>query len=459
MFDQIGKIIFDNEIVATASDFNMGIEVEMHRVNADASLSNIPYPSAIGSQRKNKYIKNDFLQMQTEIITPTTAHSIDAMHYLMQLNDTLRNALAKDEMLWALSMPPVLPEDKSEIPISDVDPEKKEYYRQWSKIHGIESGIPTGVHLNISINQQVLEAVWWNVRNEGTFSEAEMINHLYEKIVQGFIRYEWLLTYLFGNNPIAEKNFFNDNEGPNHPVRSIRESHFGLGNKLKGDYSSVAHYAQGIQNGIKTGELLNEAEFHGSIRFKKNGKSIDEALKSGVDYIELRMLDLDPTTSVGVRTSTIRFVRMMLTYFMITPALTESTKMPEFLAEGMYMNENVALENPKSKTQYQAEGQVFLDQLQDFGATIHWGPEYQEVLEMMQNRLDNTNLTPSANLTDHIQNGSLVPYALQIGARYQNRAHRNPNPFKGFADNPEMPVTELKQKLFDKSNQPVEYKE
>jgi glutamate--cysteine ligase len=117
------------------------------------------------------------------------------------------------------------------------------------------------------------------------------------------------------------------------------------------------------------------------------------------------------------------------------------------------------LENPKSKTQYQAEGQVFLDQLQDFGATIHWGPEYQEVLEMMQNRLDNTNLTPSANLTDHIQNGSLVPYALQIGARYQNRAHRNPNPFKGFADNPEMPVTELKQKLFDKSNQPVEYKE
>ena len=125
MFDQIGKIIFDNEIVATASDFNMGIEVEMHRVNADASLSTRPYPSAIGSQRKNKYIKNDFLQMQTEIITPTTAHSIDAMHYLMQLNDTLRNALAKDEMLWALSMPPVLPEDKSEIPISDDDPEKK----------------------------------------------------------------------------------------------------------------------------------------------------------------------------------------------------------------------------------------------------------------------------------------------------------------------------------------------
>lgn len=37
MFDQIGKIIFDNEIVATASDFNMGIEVEMHRVNADGN--------------------------------------------------------------------------------------------------------------------------------------------------------------------------------------------------------------------------------------------------------------------------------------------------------------------------------------------------------------------------------------------------------------------------------------
>ena len=62
MFDEIGKIVFDNEIIATASDFNMGIEVEMHRVDLTGHLSNRPYPKAIGNQRKNKYIKNDFLQ-------------------------------------------------------------------------------------------------------------------------------------------------------------------------------------------------------------------------------------------------------------------------------------------------------------------------------------------------------------------------------------------------------------
>lgn len=454
MFDEIGKTIFENEIVATASDFNMGIEVEMHRVDTTGHLSNRPYPKAVGNQRKNKYIKNDFLQMQTEIITPTTSHSSDAMNYLMQLNDTLRNALAPDEILWPLSMPPVLPKDKHEIAISDVDPDKKAYYEQWAKIHGMTSGIPTGVHLNISINDQVIDTLWHAAQQHAHPDKAAYINHLYEKIVQGIVSYEWLITYLFGNSPIAEKNFFDDDTAPTSPVRSIRESHFGLGNNLKGDYSSVANYIDKIEAGIDSGELLNEAEFHGSVRFKKSDASIKEALNSGVDYIELRMLDLDPGTAVGVRTSTIRFIRMMMTYFLFAPALTSPDKMQAKLAQGMAMNETVALENPKEKTIYQREGQELMDQLQDFGATIHWGPEYQEVLDLMQDRLDNVNLTPGAILCDNIKNHSLTLYALQMGARYQRRAHKNPTPFTGFEKQPDMPENELRHKLFDKSEEP-----
>lgn len=93
MFDTIGQIIFNNEIVAKASDFNMGIEVETIRIDSAGRLTKEPYPKALGNQRKNHFIKTDVYQIQSEIITPTARKSLDAMHYLMALNDTLRNAL------------------------------------------------------------------------------------------------------------------------------------------------------------------------------------------------------------------------------------------------------------------------------------------------------------------------------------------------------------------------------
>ncbi|WP_225429722.1 hypothetical protein [Lentilactobacillus parafarraginis] len=112
MFDEIGQIIFNNEIVAKASDFNMGIEVESIRIDSSGRLTNEAYPKALGNQRKNHFIKTDVYQIQSEIITPAARKSLDAMHYLMALNDTLRNALEPNEMLWPLSMPPILPKDK-----------------------------------------------------------------------------------------------------------------------------------------------------------------------------------------------------------------------------------------------------------------------------------------------------------------------------------------------------------
>ncbi len=49
-------------------------------------------------------------------------------------------------------------------------------------------------------------------------------------------------------------------------------------------------------------------------------------VKNGTDYIELRMLDLDPTTALGVRTSAIRFFRILLSYFMMMPTLESDDK-------------------------------------------------------------------------------------------------------------------------------------
>ncbi|WP_258418806.1 hypothetical protein [Lentilactobacillus parafarraginis] len=304
------------------------------------------------------------------------------------------------------------------------------------------------------MNEAVLKAVWEGQQSEFD-SYQEFVNYMYIKIAQGFVYYRWLITYLFGNSPIAEKNFFEpDDDQPTHPVRSIRSSNYGLTSDVKKDYRTVGDYVNNIESNIKSGKLFSEAEYHASVRLKTMHGDLTNMVKHGVDYIELRMLDLDPTTALSVRTNTIRFFRILLSYFMMTPPMADQEKINLKLAQGISMNEVVALENPYQQTIYHHEAQNLLDKLQLFGATIQWGPEYQEVLDTMQDRLDNPNLTPAANLCDHEVDGSLMSYGLAMANRYQNRAHENPHPFTGFEEQPDMTAAELRQRLFGAMGKP-----
>ena len=97
MFSRIGQIIFDHEAVLEASDFKMGIEIEMNRVDKRGHLSREPYPAAVGDQAQNPWLTNDFLSTMSEIVTPAADNATDAMHYLYSINTALRTALAPGE--------------------------------------------------------------------------------------------------------------------------------------------------------------------------------------------------------------------------------------------------------------------------------------------------------------------------------------------------------------------------
>lgn len=130
MFSRIGQLIFDNEAVAKTSDFTMGLEIEMQRVDEDGNLSLEPYPSAIGDEKTNPWITNDFLETMAEMVTPSAQHALDAMHYLYVINNTLRSALAPGELLWPLSMPPRLPKDKTKLRLAKMGSKKEAYLKE-----------------------------------------------------------------------------------------------------------------------------------------------------------------------------------------------------------------------------------------------------------------------------------------------------------------------------------------
>src|SRR3712207_6328360 len=142
-----------------------------------------------------------------ETVTPAASHALDAMHYLYGINNALRTALAPGELLWPLSMLPALPSDKTKLRLAQMGPKKEAYLKEWVKRHGYSAGTPCGAHINLSIDQHIIDMVFEKYPEEFK-NEIEVKNYLYTILAQGFVRYRWIITYLFGASPIAEANYF-----------------------------------------------------------------------------------------------------------------------------------------------------------------------------------------------------------------------------------------------------------
>lgn len=158
------------------------------------------------------------------------------------------------------------------------------------------------------------------------------------------------------------------------------------------------------------------------------------------------MLDLDPSSSVGVRTGTLRFIRLLASYFIMHPALNED-EVNDILKNSDQMNEVVAEEDPRQDCTYKTTARALVKSLERYANQIQLGPEYVEVLEDLEDRVENPLTTPSAKLLNYVKDGSLTDYALRRAKRYQAAAQESINPFRGFEGNKIYTADELRKAL------------
>ncbi|MCR1901167.1 glutamate--cysteine ligase [Ligilactobacillus apodemi] len=414
MFSKLGDFIIQQNKVATLFDFNIGLEVEMHRITQDGKFSRAPYPKQLGNAQFNPWITTDFLETMSEVVTPQTTDPKKALRYLASINGLLRTSLQASELLWPLSMPPALPADTSELTLSKRGPQMEAYFQTWIAKHRFAQGTPCGVHINLSLNDSLCELIKRHFPNEMLIK-----NYAYETLAQGFISYQWLLTYLFGASPLAEKNYFAPTTKPPHPFRSIRQSDLGFGTKFSGDYSSVAAYVERLDMGIATGQLIEDHDFHGPIRFK-GPKTLADLKRVGAQYLELRMLDLDPTSPQGIKLDTLRFIILLAGYFLLMPPLKKS-ELERTLKQAEQFNQAVAKEDPLDKCSYQAEALDFFESLHHFVTTLRLNKSYDTLLERLRQRILMPRSTPSAQMLQYVQADSLQTYALKLARTYQKQ--------------------------------------
>ncbi len=318
-----------------------GIEKESLRTQASGSLALTPHPAALGAALTNPRITTDFSESQLELITGVHADPAACLAELTQIHQFVYRAI-EGEMLWVGSMPCGLPTDET-IPIgvygsSNVGRAKSIYRMGLGHRYGRRMQTISGIHYN------------WSM--PGVSSEQ------YFALIRNFRRHSFLLLVLFGASPAVCTSFV---AGRAHELQqlskytlymphgtSLRMGRLGYQSDAQAalavSYNSLDSYASSLQgaltkpyppyeaigirnpggdyNQLASSLLQIENEFYGTIRPKRviaHGERPLHALRQrGVEYVEVRCMDLDPFVPVGIQEQTLRFLDVFLLHCLLT---------------------------------------------------------------------------------------------------------------------------------------------
>ena len=323
-----------------------GIEKESLRCLSDGRLAATPHPQALGSALTHPHITTDFSESQLELITGVHADVDGCLDELTQIHQFVYRTLQRggDEMLWVGSMPCGLPADEN-IPIgvygtSNVARAKSVYRMGLGHRYGRRMQTISGIHYN--------------------WSMPGLDDDDYFGLIRNFRRHSFVLLYLFGASPALCDSFV---EGREHHLQrlhghtlylphatSLRMGRLGYQSDAQAalavSYNNLRSYGASLQqaltrpypayeavgirnpggeyNQLATSLLQIENEFYGTIRPKRviqPGERPLHALRErGVEYVEVRCMDLDPFVPVGIAAPTMRFIDLFLLHCLLTPS-------------------------------------------------------------------------------------------------------------------------------------------
>lgn len=326
----------------------IGVERESQRISQDGRLAQTDHPKSLGSRLYHPYVQTDFAESQMEMITPVCGSIDELFDWLAAIHRVVLQSLPDDELLWPLSMPPALPKLDGDIPLAKLDKFEDVLYRRYlSQVYGRKKQMVSGIHFNYELPESLMQSVF-NQQNE--FSDFNLFKtNVYMKISRNYLHYRFMITYLFGASPYAFANYFSQSDQvPREPIRSIRNSRLGYVNKedISVSFQSLDNYLSDLHKLVHEGKLIEEKEFYSAVRLRA-GNQVSDLDDHGIDYLELRNIDVNPFDEYGVNKREIKFLEL----FMLFMLWTDET--PDYnleMNEGNVFNETVAKENPNEQT-------------------------------------------------------------------------------------------------------------
>jgi len=407
-----------------------GIEKESLRALPGGGLALTPHPAGLGSALTHPNITTDYSESQLELITGVHSSGDTCIEELMQIHQVVYREIG-GEVLWVGSMPCGLPTDET-IPLgrygsSNVGRAKSVYRMGLGHRYGRRMQTISGIHYNWSMP---------GVTTEGYF-----------RLIRNFRRQSFLLLYLFGASPALCSSFV---AGREHGLQVLKDQtlHMPHGTSLRMgrlgyqsdaqaslavSYNSLESYAASLQealtrpyppyekvgirnpggdyNQLSTSLLQIENEFYGTIRPKRvifPGERPLHALRErGVEYVEVRCMDLDPFEPVGIAAQTTRFIDVFLLHCLLSDSPPDTPEEIQALGRNQHLTASrgreagLHLERGAGQVLLTDWGHEIVAQCAPIAAALdaaQGGTSHREALQTATQRLGDPGLLPSARV-------------------------------------------------------------
>jgi glutamate--cysteine ligase len=424
-----------------------GVEKESLRATPAGEIVHTRHPAALGAPLTNEHITTDFSESLIELVTPPFRETWELLQYLCDIHQFVYRHL-DDELLWSTSMPCAFEGDES-IPLaqfgtSNVGRMKTIYRHGLGMRYGRIMQAISGVHFNYSFSTDLWDALEYI--NESKQPRQDFVSEQYFGVLRNYRRFGWLVLYLFGTSPAVSKGFFAgrdislpslDKDTAYEPYgTSLRMSDIGYRNKNQAGVSvsvnSLDEYVRDLSRAVSTpyppyeklgvkvnGEyrqlnanvLQIENEYYSFIRPKRiarTGERPTKALRrAGVEYVEVRALDVSAFDPVGVNQNKLRFLEAFLALCLLRDSEPIGRDEQETLDENHL---RVARRGREPGLKLNRDGREFpmtewarelLDSMQGLCEMLDHGEPtrpYATALEQQRAKIDDVERTPSARL-------------------------------------------------------------
>ena len=334
-----------------------GIEKEFFRVDKSGNISNSPHPVSLGSALTNKFITTDFAEAQLELVTPVFENINDLSNFLYSLHVFVAKNIDSNELLWPFSMPPKI-KNEDEINLGFYHQSNtgllKHVYRKGLKVrYGPTMQCVSGMHYNFSVEKNSLSKF---INSD----DQKMIDEAYLSLIRNFKRLYWFVLLMYGQTNIVDSSFVKNREHNLDKLSSddmylkdatsLRMSEIGYQSKAQKNldikYNSLDDFlkeikkaitipfsefsnkglkdSQGDYQQISDGIIQIENEYYDSIRPKRssynNYRPYDLLNNFGIEYLEIRGIDISPNEITGMSEHHIRFIDLFLIYCLVSPS-------------------------------------------------------------------------------------------------------------------------------------------
>ncbi len=449
--------------------YHIGLERETLRTSSKGLLSLKGHPKSLGSSLTHPHISTDFSESQLELITPVFETIKDAIQYTKHLQTFVYKHLG-NELLWPFSMPCSLPK-KTSIPIakygsSDTGQEKEIYRRGLVYRYGIDMQLISGIHANFSFQPDLLKTLF--KREEINKSFQQFKNESYFNVIRNFLYEGWILSYLFGASTQVDRSYkTNLDISKLKHITSLRMSTAGYYNKTGcqhnvsfsdldsyiydltqattttcKEFSDIGLLDKGKRIQLNDFAMQIENEHYARIRPKAHSKIPLRPLLAlqnyGVEYLEIRSLDIDPFSPIGISENQLYFLYVFLLYSLLkTPTIKDTRK----CSKQLLCNQNsvslkgrdpkLELESSDGKTPLKTWSLKILSKMKEISKILDKSQNdinFTEIVENEEKKILTPSLTLSAKLEKELKEHNYIDYGIKLAKVHKRTLLEAPLP-------------------------------